>query len=456
MRLSPKHAAVIGMVFWAGIVWLAVAAVRTSTSKNAAADSTGQTPAFDQLVDYAATRPEKFEVDLKGHSMRRGDPIFRQLPASAGWEQVGYVDRIDPEGSRGDVLWYQTEVASSDYQLVAYRNRGRFNDVLETLLPPEKRERIQQRITDTLSEHGEEITAAFRPVVENSLKESAPVLEDALKASVERHEAEFKELGSRWEQEILKDRMIPLFREEILPTVREHGEPVAKQIGRELWDRASIWRFGWRALYDRTPLPEKDLLKAEWERFVDNEAIPVFESHMDDIVNAQKQIFVDISENETLRDEVEAVFKEMAADKPFQDLMKTVVREAVIDNKELHQIWARNFKSDQAKAAIRLAGERFEPVVREIGDDLFGTREGGIDPDFARVLRNQILGKDKRWIVAVPLSQTATSASATTVGTPAIRTIQHGTGRVPFPLVIMAAQEGLNAKATAPNEANDL
>jgi hypothetical protein len=39
-------------------------------------------------------------------------------------------------------------------------------------------------------------------------------------------------------------------------------------------------------------------------------------------------------------------------------------------------------------------------LVRGIGDDLFGTQETGIEPNFARVLRNQILGKDRRWIVA--------------------------------------------------------
>jgi hypothetical protein len=34
-----------------------------------------------------------------------------------------------------------------------------------------------------------------------------------------------------------------------------------------------------------------------------------------------------------------------------------------------------------------------------IGELLFGTRDGGVTPEFARVLRNQILGKDKRWLV---------------------------------------------------------
>ncbi len=39
---------------------------------------------------------------------------------------------------------------------------------------------------------------------------------------------------------------------------------------------------------------------------------------------------------------------------------------------------------------------------------LFGTRETGISPEFARVLRSQILGKDRRWLVLVtPTSESA-------------------------------------------------
>jgi hypothetical protein len=48
-------------------------------------------------------------------------------------------------------------------------------------------------------------------------------------------------------------------------------------------------------------------------------------------------------------------------------------------------------------------------VIRQIGEDLIGTEESGINPDFARVLRNQILGKDRTWMVAVP-SQDSGSA----------------------------------------------
>ena len=43
-------------------------------------------------------------------------------------------------------------------------------------------------------------------------------------------------------EELVRQRLVPLAREEILPIIREHGEPTAQEIGRELWDRASLWR----------------------------------------------------------------------------------------------------------------------------------------------------------------------------------------------------------------------
>ena len=60
-----------------------------------------------------------------------------------------------------------------------------------------------------------------------------------------------------------------------------------------------------------------------------------------------------------------------------------------------------------------MAADYAEPCVRRIGDMLFGTREEGIAPEFAQVLRNQILDKDCRWLVletpaqAHPLRETS-------------------------------------------------
>ena len=50
-------------------------------------------------------------------------------------------------------------------------------------------------------------------------------------------------------------------------------------------------------------------------------------------------------------------------------------------------------------AAMRIANDRLQPTVTEIGKALFGSPRTGITPEFARVLRNRVLHKDERWLI---------------------------------------------------------
>ena len=74
---------------------------------------------------------------------------------------------------------------------------------------------------------------------------------------------------------------------------------------------------------------------------------------------------------------------------------------------------SKNAGVGRRRQAVQLAADYAEPSVRRIGDLLFGTREAGIAPEFAQVLRNQILDKDCRWLVletpaqARPLEETS-------------------------------------------------
>ncbi len=436
MGRLKSHTATVGAVFWIGVIWLAIAALQRVASP-ATASSSGRA---QQLLHYGFHWPILFDTPLSGQNLRRGDPIF--YADGDQWIQVGYVEGVSPEAELARILWYHSSLDPRQFELHCYQNHGKLNDVLEVLLPPEKRQRIQDKLSLAMREHGSEVAAAFRPVIEQSLRESAPLLESALKQSLRDHEDEFKQIGERWEREIVKARLVPLLRREVLPSVRAHAEPLAQQIGRELWDRASLWRFGWRAIYDKSPLPDRDLLKREWERFVEKEVIPVFESHTDDIIDAQKKIVLEILENKPLRAELEVVLKEVASDREFQSLLNRIVRESVIDNQHLTEVWTRNLKSEQAQAAVRIAGERMEPIVRQIGDDLFGTREGGIDPDFARVLRNQILGKDKRWVVATAAINNQQNATTDAVGSAQPwPQLQPGRQRTRYPLVNLAGPD---------------
>ena len=343
-------------------------------------------------------------VDFSGR-VRAKDPVFFQV-ADDNWIQVGHIESVtgDPAAPPPKVLihWYSDLIEPQHCRLTAFENRGELDDVLATMFPAEKRAQILARLEATFQAHGQELVQSLLPLVQQSLRESVPVIEAEFARSAERHRGEIDALMQRWNDDLVDKQFVPLAKREVIPIVRKHGQPLAESIGRELWDRASLWRFGWRAAYDKSPFPQRNLVQQEWDRFVEEEAIPVFDQHMEAIVDAVQRTVAEVAANETVRDEIAGAIQSMAEDPATIELFRKILRECIVDNPRLHQVWRDVWGSEQAQQALQRAGDRLEPVVRQIGDDLFGTREEGINPDFARVLRNQILGKDRRWLVATP------------------------------------------------------
>jgi len=388
-----------------------------------------------QVSAYYFHSPERIRATDVSRRLRVGDPVFLHVSEDK-WRQIGHVESLDESKElTATILWYG-EHSPVDFKLVSYQNSGRLDDVIATMLPPEKREQIQQRLAKVMRAHGEELSRAFTPLVEESLRRSMPIVEEEFRLAVDRHRADVDRLAARWNDEVVRERLIPLAQEEIVPIVREHGEPTAERIGRELWDRASLWRFGWRIAYDRSPLPERNLVQEEWERFVEQEAVPVFEDYMDEIVVSVQRILSDVAANRAVRRELAEVASDLAADPEARELVRQILKESLIDNERLKRVWREVWTSDDAEAALEMASDRLEPVVRGIGDDLFGTEEEGIDPNFARVLRNQILRKDRRWIVA------EWSSIAKPWGIH--RAIQPASEFEPFPVVYMADDDIAN------------
>ncbi|MCA9117675.1 MAG: hypothetical protein KDA79_21540, partial [Planctomycetaceae bacterium] len=77
---------------------------------------------------------------------------------------------------------------------------------------------------------------------------------------------------------------------------------------------------------------------------------------------------------------------------------------------------------------------------------LFGRRDGEITPEFARVLRRQVLLKDRRWLIlehsppagspASPAAAPQTRPAGTKDHRPLVLPVRHG-GPVPDPPVVV-------------------
>ena len=358
-------------------------------------------------------------------------PVF--IADGEKWLQAGMITRAsDDQSNQCTLCWYNREEGDESYDLIVYRSTGQLSEVLSTLLPPEKRKIIRDRLGITFQRYGNDFINDLIPLVQQTLSRAVPEIENGLRAAISRHQPEIDELLNRWNEQYVEPELIPIAREELLPVVRLHAQPVAESIGRELWDRASLWRFGWRAAYDKVPLPKRNLVQQEWERFVEDDAVPVFESHTDEMVLAIQRTLGDITANQVIRKQLASGITKISNDRPTRDLIQTLIRESVLENESLRLALEEVWQSDLAQQMMSQNGDRLEPVVRQIGEDLIGSETSGINPDFARVLRNQILGKDRTWMVAVP---------SLNPGQPQVRRADHW---MAYPLVYTTAskQEG--------------
>jgi hypothetical protein len=316
---------------------------------------------------------------------------------------------VDPRGGEAtryaitehaEVLLYSSAPkVTTNTRLLYHTTPHSMEWVLHTLLPPQKQERVAAELADAFQEHHEEILAQLMPVVEASFREGLVIVEEDLAASLATRRGEIEALGGKYQKDIVEKELVPLVRSEIWPIVREHATPTAEEIGQKLWQRASVWRFGWRYLYDKSFMPQRNLFKKEWERYLEEEATPVLMSHTDEIVATQQKILADVAKNEKVQDAIRRNLGKVLDDPELRQLVWEIIEEVIVNNPRLHEVLQRHWTGPEAQAAFRLAGERLEPTVRRIGEMVIGSQDEGMTPEFARVLRAQVLYKDHRWLV---------------------------------------------------------
>jgi hypothetical protein len=338
------------------------------------------------------------------------DPIF--VAAGDGrYVQTGFVSNVDGtrerdpvEVSETQVVVYNTALAGfpHGYRLEYYTTPMNLDWVVAMLVPEKRRLEIVELVRMEWEKHERVVMDQLKPVFRGSVRRAVSAVEAELPTIIDQHREEFRRLGDRIEAEILLEELVPLVREEIFPVIQEEAQPLAMDIGKSMWNRFSLVSFSWRYLYDVSPLPERNAVRTEFQRFIDQEAVPELESRTDEFIEVTKTIIKRVMKNEQVRSTVRGSLQEVLSDPELQRIVGRIVREATIDNDTLRQELKGYWKSHEARIAIRVASSRLETLVRAIGDLIFGTREKGITPEFSRILRSQVLKKDRRWFVMVP------------------------------------------------------
>ena len=121
-------------------------------------------------------------------------------------------------------------------------------------------------------------------------------------------------------------------------------------------------------------------------------------SHMDEIIEVQKRVIRNVAKNPKIKASLFESFESVMKDDETQALVSEIFEDVLVNNERLKLTLEKQWQSPSAKGAISLANERLEPTINEIGVLLFGSPNGEITPEFARVVRHRILHKDSRWL----------------------------------------------------------
>ncbi len=399
MRQKFESRLIFGILFWIGIIAFAGILLRNTVSNTPRASGM----LFDYVTKQRRMVEVQFPVDVV---LSRGTPVFSSDPEQVN--PIGVVSTLDGFESnfkgagwtrKANVLLYGNAPRLIQSDFVTYHSAPDTTEwVLRTMLPDDKRREISALIASAYKENQSEILDAIRPILNESIATASRVIREELNLALEKRKGQLEELGARYRKELVEEKIVPLVKSEIVPIVQVETEPLVGEIGQEIWGEVSVFGFGWRYIYDKTPLPDRKLTEREFKRFADQKAIPIIMSHMDEIIEVQKRVIRKVAKNPKIKASLTESFDSVLRDSETQALLTELFEDVLVNNERLKIALEEQWQSPAAQQAISFANDRLEPTINEIGVSLFGSPDGEITPEFARVVRHRILHKDSRWL----------------------------------------------------------
>ena len=404
MKHSNDIKFIAGMLIWIGLIAGGVVFFRQST--------TASPVAARQIVDYLGAQKRTLEIFAPSEVVLGiGDPVFLETD-SGQIEPIGMISELDfpREDSQPPVklAWVRRATVQflsglppldQEAHVEYHTTSASLGWIGKTMLSPSKRQELTDLIVSAYADHQDELLQTFQPLIKQTIADSAKIIRDEVALEIANHQEQIQSISRRYQSEVLEKDILPILEEEIWPIIQEESQPLVQMIGMEIWREVSVWRFGWRYLYDVAPLPDKNLASKEFDRFLQRKAIPIVKTHLPDAIELQKVLLTKISQNQALKSTLTDAGRKLFKDNEVKALVKEIFSNAIVDNPKLKQSIEATWRSDSALSAMRIANDRLEPTVTEIGKALFGSPITGITPEFARVLRNRVLHKDERWLI---------------------------------------------------------
>jgi hypothetical protein len=343
-----------------------------------------------------------------------GDPV---LIDGGDTSPIGHVKTLLDDDSRAIAASFRRVSAA---RIVLFdRDRPRIHDdarlrlavvpetagswVWKTLFNDDTLPRIREVWSrNDLLPHKDEIVAMAIPVLQGVLVDCRETLETETRPFLDRHRPQIDALVAKIEAELGKEELAKLFESEVWPVLHARLQPVLDEIGAEIWGRVPLWAFSWRAIYQSLPLTADDHFKKRWDTFVEEEVIPILKDHSADMIEVARVVAKDSLANPKVGAYLREFVVRMAGDPDFHRLGYTFVEEVFFQNPRFRERITERWRSDEVQKIVGFVSRKLEPTVREIGDIVLGTKESGITPEFARVLRTQVLERDRQRLFLDP------------------------------------------------------
>ena len=392
----------VGLMIWVALPILAWVALRTLAPTDAL--WAGSQRLWQQWWTRSAIREARLEQPL---IVNFRDPVF-YFDRDGRPQRLGHVTNPPqlwaPAGTVLQVHVYQADFPWQQGRLELHRPARNLARVAEVMMTDERMARLNAILLTARQQHEHEILAELGPLFRQAVADLRPVLEEELRGAVERHRPRLDRLSDKYHAKIVNQRLVPLVKTEILPVVQRQATPLLERIGSEMWQQVSLWRFAWRYVYDGSVAPTDRLVNREWNRFVQQQAMPILESHTQDFVDLQTAIVRELAANPLVTQAIRDSLGEVMDDEEVWGVVRSILAEGITENPRVEQSMRQVLQAPRFQQSLQRLSERLEPYAVLIGQEMFGTPEK-VNEEFALVLRHMILNKDQQWLVWVPEPQ---------------------------------------------------
>ncbi len=381
----------MGIAIWAV---LSASAVRAVLSAGPALEP------VESVAAYLFTKPKTVSIGLPpGEHVAPGTGIC--MRGGLGYMSVGRIARVDPAGRAEAILYPEhARQVSSGSRFLLVRNRRTPAWVVKTLFPPGLRARIQEDLKRFAAEHGPALLEALWPDIKSLMTEAFSIMEEDFLKSLASRDAAVRKLIDKHKTETFQKEIMPVLRKEAWPVIREESAPLVEKIGQELWEKLPMGNLGLRWMAEKVPFTSDDLVRKRFDEYVENEALPILESHTDEFVELAQKVFARLARNKALTAALRRSVSAVGSDREFLDLLEGVFEDVFADSRKLAQCMKSRLSDPKFTAKVSGFLELLTPLLNSTADAILLDASGdGINPELARVLRTQLFQKDSCWFL---------------------------------------------------------